>query len=154
MAVEWGSETDINYPPPDWAPRSCCDSTEAQWHSRPCTVNGPIGPGLVGEYTFQGTDVGADGEGRVKMGVGGELHSTNVRGVWARNGWLTPYRQCCATLPGSVHWQGCSINFFAEGQTVIKPDINTLNPWAPARLRIQEDVGSSDRTFENETRPL
>lgn len=62
------------------------------------------------------------------------------------------YRTCCGTTPGSPHWKGCGTYFFADGQTVIKPDFYTTELWGPARLRIREDTVASDRTFENETR--
>lgn len=104
--------------------RSCCSSYENTWHGRPCTVNGRTG--LWDEAQV--------------------VEVCNMR--------LVPYRQCCNTVPGSPHWQGCGTYFFVEGQTIIKPEFNPMDPWGPARLRIREDTVASDRTFENETRPL
>ena len=72
---------------------------------------------------------------------------------------LTPYRKCCSSLAGTPHLRGCGVYYFADGQTVIKPDVEwALGPgrvWPQSsRLRIKEDTVSGDRTFENETRPL
>lgn len=95
------------------------------------TDNLPPGPIVIGNFTQRDTGI-----------------------VRALAGLDYGYRTCCSTHPGSPHWQGCGTYFFAEGQTVIKPDFNPMDPWGRARLRLKEDTGASDRTFENETRPL
>lgn len=141
--------------------RECCETNTSQWHGRPCTVNGPEGlptvesddywlargvrithnlppgPMVVGEFTHDGTELAQALYGR----QAGKLD-------------FDYYRTCCSTAPGSPHWKGCGTNFFAEGQVFVKPDFNPMDPCGPARLRIREDTVASDRTFENETRPL
>lgn len=104
----------------------------------------PPGPIVVGEFTHSGTEI-------VRALAGVDF------GYDARALALIPHRWCCGGLPTDAHLSGCPTNFFAEGQTVIKPDMEwSLGPgsiWpASTRLRIREDKASSDRTFENETR--
>lgn len=69
------------------------------------------------------------------------------------------FRACCTTVIGYPHASYCGVHYFAEGQTVTKREGGfSVGPgrvcWGPAQLRIKEDTVSSDRTFENETRPL
>jgi hypothetical protein len=158
--------------------RPCCNSQFKTWHGRPCTVNGPTGPGQLiaidtpmpwspGEetkvYGSQTKVIVTDNLPPGPIVVGEFTHDSTelVQALYGRQaGKLAAgidfgyYRTCCSTAPGSAHWKGCGTNFFAEGQVVIKPDFNPMDPWGPARLRIREDVRASDRTFENETRPL
>lgn len=50
--------------------RRCCGTEENQWHSRPCTVNGPTGP--IGCHPPIGCameEIGAGEEGRILLGV-------------------------------------------------------------------------------------
>ena len=130
----------------------------------------PPGPILVGEFTFPGTDIvqelaGCAGAHHTSDGIcvghsPGELVGCAMESVGIDFGYdaralaLIPHRWCCGGLPTDRHLNRCPTNFFAEGQTVIKPDLNVMDPWGRARLRIAEDRVSSDRTFENETRPL
>lgn len=141
--------------------RTCCDSTEAQWHSRPCTVNGPTGPAY--ENRWSGTHEPSE-----------ELHPTNVPMVFARHMRLMPLESC--VYEGEMDWlraqqvrgyEQAITNpnppslaermYFADGQTVIKREAGfSTGPgrvyWGPDQLRVKEDTASSDRTFENETR--
>lgn len=86
-----------------------------------------------------------------------ELHPTNVPMVFARHLKFIPYRSCCETLPGFAHSSHCGAHYFAEGQTVIKGEGWIRGPqnilMVEPRYRLKEDTVSSDRTFENETRP-
>lgn len=158
--------------------RPCCDSYGNAWHSRPCTVNGPEGLGaeLAPKDRELCPDCGSpepfwrgpqcagsvthnfhrETDERMEL-VGIDYGYEDVQTVVVKDMRLIPYRKCCATLPGSVHWSHCATNYFAEGQTVLKPDIRwELGPgrvWPfSTGLRIKEDAVSSDRTFENETR--
>jgi hypothetical protein len=159
--------------------RPCCNSQFNTWHGRPCTVNGPTGspeeetkvygpqtkvivtdnlppgPILVGEFTHDGTELVQALYGRQagKIAAMEDIYEGDMDSLRARGLVAGYYRTCCSTAPGSPHWKGCGTNFFADGQTVIKPDFNARDPWGPARLRICEDNVASDRTFENETRP-
>lgn len=99
------------------------------------------------------------GEEKLDYQPSDELHPTNMPMVFARHVNLMPYRSCCKTLPGLAHTSHCGAHYFADGQTVIKGE----GPWVRGpknilmvepRYRIKEDALSSDRTFENETRPL
>lgn len=108
-------------------------------------------------------NIGAGEEGRILLGGPEGVRRRHPEafmeagidfGYDARALALMPHRWCCGGLPTDRHLDGCPTNFFAEGQTVIKPDVNLTDPWGRARLRIAEDRVSSDRTFENETRPL
>jgi hypothetical protein len=126
--------------------RECCDSTEAQWHSRPCAVDGDQGPVGMNDWPPH----------EKLFAVTNPEPPSYMERMYAVNMRLIPYRSCCDSLFGlDAHLSSCMSRFFADGQRVVKPSIAGLAyPWERAPLRVCEDTGSSDRTFENETRPL
>jgi hypothetical protein len=177
--------------------RDCCDSTEAQWHSRPCAVDGDQGPvgmndwppheKLFAQREMTWTEMAeryptrGDIEGKTREDLMVPVEpivtppscpscssteaSTFFRGcvgtnqphVWHQeNGHPTPPKKLFSiTNPEPPSYMGEM--YFAHGQTVIKPDsawvFGPTRVWSSSTgLRIREDTGSSDRTFENEAR--
>lgn len=118
-------------------PRSCCESAENTWHSRPCTVNGPQGLGTELAPKDDTYYIPVEPNTTYEINERGELRA----------------------LANSIHEDaqaviGCAMeDYFAEGQTVIQPSSYGLAfPWERGLLYLRPNQHAEDRTFENETR--
>jgi hypothetical protein len=123
--------------------RECCDSTEAQWHSRPCAIDGDQGP--VGMNDWPPHE---------KLFAQREM-------TWAEMAERYPTRgdiegktredlMIAITNPEPPSYMGRM--YFASGQRIVQSDWGDFPSSEKGPLRIREDTGSSDRTFENEAR--